>query len=100
METPTPTPATNPVLVPASLPGGSVGSPYVQSLTASGGTPPYGTPSVMTGAVPPGTTFSAGTVSFNFTPAGATTFNFTLFMADSGGGSTTQAYAITVKQPN
>src|SRR5437899_1869014 len=34
------------VLVPATLPGGSVGSPYIQTLTASGGTPPYSTPTV------------------------------------------------------
>jgi len=102
----TSTPATNftinPALslAPASLPGGSVGSPYVQSLSASGGTPPYSTPTIATGTIPPGTTFSAGAVSFNFTPAAATTFNFTLSMTDSGGGSTVQGYLITISQPS
>src|SRR5690242_11716242 len=73
---------------PATLPGGSVGSPYSHTLTASGGTPPYSTPTVVTGTLPPGTTLSPGLVSFNFTPAAQNTFTFTLSMTDSGGGST------------
>jgi hypothetical protein len=63
-------------LVPATLPGGSVGSPYVHTLGASGGTPPYSTPTVVSGSAPPGTTTSPGFVSFNFTPVGAVVFSF------------------------
>lgn len=87
-------------LAPAPLPGGSVGSPYVHSVSASGGTPPYGTPTVSSGSAPPGTTFSPGTASFNFTPAAASTFTFSLQVTDSGGGSTVQAYTIVVQSPS
>src|SRR5712692_1860049 len=74
----TSTPATNftinpaVTLVPSSLPGGSVGSPYVHSLSASGGTPPYSAPAVVTGSIPPGSNSSPGAFSFNFTPVSAT----------------------------
>src|SRR5260221_695004 len=87
-------------LSPATLPGGSVGSPYVHTLSASGGTPPYSTPSVTSGTAPPGTTFAPGSASFSFTPASATTFNFTLSMGDSVGGTAVQAYSIVVRQPS
>jgi len=87
-------------LAPASLPGASLGSPYVHSVSASGGTPPYGTPTVAAGSAPPGTTFSAGTASINFTPAAATTFTFSLQVTDSGGGSAIQAYTIVVQSPS
>jgi autotransporter-associated beta strand protein len=88
------------ILAPASLPGGSLGSPYVQSASASGGTPPYGTATVAAGSVPPGTTFSAGAAAFNFTPAAATTFSFSLQVTDAGGGSTVQGYTIVVQAPS
>jgi hypothetical protein len=92
----------NPALTftPASLPGGSVSSPYVQSLNASGGTPPYSTPTLQTGTLPPGTTFGAGSVSFNFTPSGAITYAFTLLMTDAGGGSISPTYTIVIRQPS
>ncbi len=85
-------------LTPVSLPGGSVGSPYHQVLTASGGTPPYSTPSPLGTSSPPFTN-APGTVTFNFTPASATSYNFNVAVTDNGGGSINPAYGFTVSQP-
>jgi len=61
-------------LSPATLPDGRVGMPYSQTLTASGGTPPY-TFAVAPGSLPPGLSLSsAGVLSGTPTTAGSSTF--------------------------
>src|ERR1035438_4906627 len=64
----------------ASLPAGTVGVAYSQTLAASGGSPPYSW-SLFSGALPPGLTLSAaGTISG--TPGTAGPSNFTVRVTD------------------
>ena len=61
-------------LAPATLPAATLGLPYLQQLTASGGTGPY-TFSVLTGSLPPGFTLSAaGRLSGAPAAIGSSTF--------------------------
>ena len=78
----------------ATLPGGTVGTPYSQTLAASGGTAPL-TWSVSTGALPTGLTLSA-TGSLTGTPTAAGTFTFTIQVADATRATATKSFTITV----
>ncbi len=81
-----------------SLPGGTVGQPYSQPVTATGGAPPYSW-SVISGSLPPGLTLSTtGTPSATLSGAPTTqgTYNFTVQAADSAAGTDTQALSITI----
>jgi hypothetical protein len=82
------------LLSPATLPNGTVGTAYNQTLTASGGTPPY-TFAVTAGTLPPGLTLSADGV-LSGKPTAAGTFNFTVTATDANGNTGSQAYAITI----
>lgn len=67
----------------ASLPNGTLGSPYSAPLAAAGGTPPY-TWSLGQGSLPPGLAVSpAGSVSG--TPAATGVFSFALQVTDAAG---------------
>ena len=82
---------------PASLPNGTVGVAYSQTLTASGRTAPY-TWSLVSGTVPAGLTLdAAGVVSGSPTAAGTSTF--TARATDSGSVSATRTYSITIVAP-
>ena len=85
-------------VTPSSLPGGTAGSAYSQSLGQTGalGTPTY---AVTAGALPPGVTLSpGGTISG--TPTATGTFNFTVTVSDASGCSGSQVYAITIACPS
>lgn len=88
------------VLSPASgaLPGGSVGTGYSQSFTASGGTAGYSY-AVTQGSLPPDLILSTGG-TLSGTPTGTGTFNFDITATDSstGGGpyTKTNSYSITI----
>jgi uncharacterized protein (TIGR03437 family) len=84
-------------LTPVSLPGGSVGSPYHQTLTASGGTPAYAFSP--TGEIEPPFTFGASTLNINFTPANTANYSFNAGLTDNGGGFVNPLYNFTVSQP-
>lgn len=71
-------------LQPATLPQATAGQPYSQTVVAGGGTAPY-TYSVIAGALPPGLTFSAGTISG--TPTASGSFFVTILARDSTTGS-------------
>jgi beta-lactamase superfamily II metal-dependent hydrolase len=74
------------ITVNGTLPGGATGTPYSQTLTASGGTPPYQF-SVSTGALPDGLNLStAGVVSGTPTVAGSFTFTVRAAGADTCAG--------------
>ncbi|MGH9842706.1 MAG: putative Ig domain-containing protein, partial [Blastocatellia bacterium] len=64
-------------LNPAALPNGTAGSPYNQSITASGGAGPYNY-AVSSGTLPAGLTLDPTTGSLSGLPAAAGTFNFTV----------------------
>lgn len=81
-------------LTPASLPVGTVGQAYAQTLTTSGGTAPYAY-TVTAGALPAGLTLSsAGALSGTPTTAGS--FNATVTTTDQHGFQGTQSYVIAV----
>jgi len=87
-------------LSPATLPGGTVGIVYNQTITASGGTSPY-TFAVTIGSVPSGLTLASGGV-LSGTPTSAATSNFTVTATDASGNncSGSQAYSITINSPS
>jgi hypothetical protein len=68
-------------LAPPTLPGGTLGVAYDQTLAASGGTAPYAY-AVTAGALPAGLALGAGGV-LSGTPAAAGTFTFTAAATDS-----------------
>lgn len=67
----------------ASLPGGTVGTPYAQTLLSTGGTGAK-TWSVSTGALPAGLALNASTGAITGTPTAAGTVNFTVQVVDDG----------------
>ena len=77
-----------------SLAGGTVGTPYSQGLSASGGTGSY-TWSVSTGSLPAGLSLATtGTISG--TPTASGTASFTVQVTDSANTSTTKPLSIAV----
>ena len=82
------------VVTTSSLPAGSAGGGYDQSLTASGGATPY-TWSVVSGSLPPGLTLSAsGQISGTATSGGS--FRFTAVVTDSETPAAAAAQALTI----
>ena len=80
------------IITTATLPNGTVGTAYSQTLAATGGTLPR-TWTVSAGTLPGGLSLSTvGVISG--TPTTAATSNFTVQV--SGGGTDTQALAITI----
>jgi hypothetical protein len=69
---------------------GQVGQPYVSSLVAAGGTPPY-TFSITAGSLPSGLTLSSSTGAISGTPTASGSFNYTARVADSVGASATSS---------
>ena len=81
-------------LNPAALPGGTVGTAYNQTISATGGTAPY-TFSVASGALPAGLSLSSGG-ALTGTPTASGTFVFTLKATGQGGCASSRTYVITV----
>src|SRR5438477_368455 len=78
----------------SQLPGGTVGSAYIATLNASGGTSPYSW-SVSSGTLPTGLSLSSsGTLSGTPTVAGA--FPFTVAVKDAASGSASASLSINV----
>lgn len=86
-------------LSPGTLPAPVIGTPYTQTITASGGIGPY-TFAVSAGALPAGLTLSpAGVLSGTTTAAG--NFNITIRATDSSAGpyNGTQPYTLAIGAP-
>ncbi len=81
-------------LSPASLPDGSAGSVYNQTVTSSGGVSTYSY-AVTSGSLPAGMTFSTGG-ALSGTPTYGGTYNFTVTSTDSHGCPGTKAYTLVV----
>ncbi|EIL87785.1 outer membrane autotransporter barrel domain-containing protein [Rhodanobacter fulvus Jip2] len=80
-------------VAPASVPGATVGTAYIQTVSASGGTAPYTFST--TGSVPPGLGISSsGTLSGMPTIAGD--FIFTVVATDAQSFTGSRAYAVHV----
>jgi hypothetical protein len=84
---------------PASLPNGSVGTPYSQTVSGSGGTSPY-TFSLSSGALPTGLLLNSSTGAITGTPTTVGTFTFTITATDATGCSGSRLYTITIASPN
>ncbi|MGO4701983.1 putative Ig domain-containing protein [Dyella sp. 2RAB6] len=84
-------------LTPATLPAGTGGAPYSQTVSASGGNGGY-TYSLTAGSLPAGISLSsAGVVSGTPTTPGS--YNFTIRATDGFGFTGSQAYSYTVNAP-
>jgi len=80
-----------------TLPVGSVGAAYSQTLQATGGVAPY-TWSRSAGSLPAGLTLgSNGSISGN--PTSATTAGFTVQVTDANNFSTTADFSLTITSP-
>jgi hypothetical protein len=82
-----------------SLPQGYVGSLYSPTLSASGGTPPYGNWMVASGALPTGLKLIPSTGQIRGTPTTTTgsPFSFTITVSDSAGHtSPPAAFSLTI----
>ncbi|MFD0724952.1 putative Ig domain-containing protein [Lysobacter brunescens] len=87
-------------LTPATLPGGTSGVAYSQTLTIAGGIAPYIV--TQTGALPAGITFNAATRTFSGTPTQSGTFNISVTVTDSTGGTAatvTNNYTLVIAVP-
>lgn len=86
---------TTPTITTTSLPGGTVGSSYSQSLGVSSGNSPF-TWSVSAGSLPAGLSLGSSTGAITGTPTTAGTSNFTVLVTDTDGDIDTQALSIVV----
>jgi Putative Ig domain/FG-GAP repeat len=87
-----------PLVMIGPLPPATIGLPYSQTLTASGGTPPY-VWSVVSGALPNGIALSPSTGVLSGTPTATGSFSFAVGVSDSTNPTpqtTTKALTLTV----
>ena len=80
-----------------SLPNGTNGVAYNQTLAAFGGQPPYAWTNI-SGTLPPGLTLATNGV-ISGTPTNNGTFNFTVRVTDANNNTVTQALKLTVVTP-
>ena len=88
------------VLSPATLPAGIAGVAYSQTFVASGGIAPYTLN--LTGALPTGLSFNAGTGVLSGTPTQSGSFNISVTATDSTGGTAatvTNNYTLVIAAP-
>ncbi len=79
---------------PSTLPNGSNGTPYSQTLTTSAGSGPY-TYTISGGALPAGLALSSGG-AITGTPTGSGASSFTVRVTDSLGNAGTQLYNVNI----
>ncbi len=84
-------------ITPATLPDGTVGTPYNQTLTATGGIAPYNFSLLFTG-LPPGLSFSSAGVITN-TPTQAGIYTFAVGVIDAIGCTGAVTYTVTINGP-
>lgn len=82
----------------ASLPEGAVGAPYIRSLAATGGLPPYGW-SIASGGLPPGVNLNTTTGSLAGIPTTTGTFPVTIRVTDAEAATATVPLSIVVHEP-
>ena len=84
-----------PTITTNSLPNGTVGTTYNQTLHASGGTAPY-TWAITVGSLPAGLSLNTSTGVISGTPTTAQTSSFTVRVTDAAAKTDTKALAITI----
>lgn len=85
---------------PGSIPSGTAGTAYSQTVTATGGNAPYSF-AITSGTLPAGLSFSS-TGTLSGTPTVAGSFNFTVTATDSTSGTAgtgSMAYTLVVNAP-
>ena len=83
----------------SSLPPGTVGTAYSQTIAAANGTTPY-TFGLTTGTLPAGLTLStSGVISGTLTTAGTSTFGIQVTDSSSPAGAATTSFSVTVNPP-
>lgn len=89
--------ATCPVITvnPAALPGGSAGSPYNQTVSATGATGPF-VFTLTSGTLPGGLVLNPATGTIAGTPTTAGTSNFTVTATNAGQCAGSRAYTIVI----
>ena len=80
---------------PATLPNGTVGVVYTQTVTASGGSGSY-TFGVSAGSLPTGLSLNASTGAITGTPSGVGASSFTITATDGNGATGSRAYTVTI----
>jgi hypothetical protein len=81
---------------PATLPAGTVGVAYAQTVTATGGTAPPNGFAVASGTLPPGLTLNPTTGAISGTPTTAGPFTFTIGASDTSGCGGTSAFTVGI----
>ncbi len=87
-----------PAIQTASLPDGTAGAAYSQTIRVSNGTPPY-TFSVTSGSLPAGLVLNPSTGVISGTATRAGSYSFTAQAADAAGAAAAQAYVLTIDPP-
>lgn len=90
-----------PTITTASLPNGTVGTAYNQTIQATGGLAPYSW-SVSAGTLPAGLNLGSSTtnsVALSGTPTSAASSTFTIQVMDAVSQTGTQAYTVTISNP-
>jgi large repetitive protein len=80
---------------PTSLPAGAQGTPYNQTIVASGGNGFYSY-SVIAGALPTSLSLNPATGAITGTPSAGGTFNFTVQATDTSPNTGTRAYSVNI----
>lgn len=81
---------TQPYVVPATLPGGTVGAAYSATIAAAGGNPATRQFSVSLGALPPGLALDANTGTIGGTLGSSSPFSFGITATDTASGYSSQ----------
>jgi len=84
-----------PSITTSSLPNGSVGVSYSQTMAATGGTTPY-VWWISSGSLPAGLSLNTSTGAITGTPTAAGTSNFTARVTDTPGATATKALSIVI----
>ena len=88
-----------PLTITTSLIGASLGKPYSQTLTATGGTQPVTTWTTTSGTLPAGLSLNQSTGAITGTPTALGTASFTIQALDSAGGAASKSFTISVASP-
>ena len=82
-------------IIPTTLPDGTQGTAYSQTVSASGGTAPYSY-AITAGTLPTGLSLNTSTGAISGTPSTSGTFNLTVTATDANSATGSQAYSITI----